>query len=40
MGDGEKCASRGVNGDIESVMSRDVGCGGGTFGGGDKWLLM
>ena len=44
MGDNEKCASRGVMGDNERVMSRDafsiVGGDGGTLGGGDKWLLM
>ena len=38
-GDGENCASRGVMGDSERVMSRDaffIGGGGGTLGGGDK----
>ena len=44
IGDDEKCASRGVMGDNESMMSRDafskVGGGGGTLGGGDKWVLM
>ena len=38
--DDEKCASRGVMGDNERVMSRDVfsmrGVGGGILGGGDK----
>ena len=40
IGDGEKCASRGVMGDNERVMSKDafsmVGGGGDTPGGGDK----
>ena len=44
IGEDEKCASRGVMGDNERVMSRDafsmVGGGSGTLGGGDKWLLM
>ena len=44
IGDDEKCASRGVMGDNDRVMSRDafsmVGGGGGTLGGGDKWVLM
>lgn len=38
-GDGENCASRGVMGDNEIVMSKVAlsrGCGGGTLGGGDK----
>ena len=38
-GDGEKCASRGVMGDSERVMSKDafsIGGGDGPLGGGDK----
>ena len=38
-GDGEKCASRGMMGDSERVMSKDafsIGGGGGTLGGGEK----
>jgi hypothetical protein len=44
IGDDEKCASRGVMGDNERVMSKDAfsidGGGGGTLGGGDKWVLI
>ena len=43
IGDGENCASRGVMGDNERVMSKDafsIGVGGGTLGGGDKWVLI
>ena len=38
-GDSEKCASRGVMGDSERVMSKDafsIGGGGGILDGGDK----
>ena len=44
MGDDERWASRGVNGDRVSVTSMDVltlvGGGGGTLGGGERWLFM
>ena len=44
MGDEGKCASRGVMGESERVSPRDasskVGGGGGTLGGGDRWVFM
>ena len=44
IGDDEKCASRGVNGDNERVNARVVfsmvGCDGGALGGGDMWVFI